>query len=86
MEEKIKYNPLWEALSNNLKAKELTILIQELRKEGVLVDIITSTIILFCENNQLSVNRIDMLDDIVAALEGDCSRDYILHPSNFKTS
>lgn len=47
--------------------------------ENKIINIIDS----FMESNDISEEYDDELDDLIAAMEGHCSKDYILHPSNF---
>ena len=81
---KIENNDLLDSLKNNVSLKEITILIFKLRNDCVSVKSISSTIYKYYEENKPSIGRTDDLDDILASLDGYCSSEYILHPSQFK--
>ncbi|HGZ6767504.1 hypothetical protein [Vibrio aestuarianus] len=65
---------------------ELPILVSALSgmlEAGYRHNSLSATIRAFCRSKNLPEDYEDTLDDLVAAMEGWCDKDYILHPSHY---
>lgn len=58
--------------------------VKEMRQNGCAIHQIQDIIDNYREMNEISDCFDDFLDDICSALEGWCSTEYVLHPSQFK--
>lgn len=56
--------------------------LKEMLDAGENPDVLTKTIEQFNRDNNVSKAYEDDLDDLIAAMAGHCSSDYLLHPSN----
>ncbi|EAP93432.1 hypothetical protein [Vibrio splendidus] len=52
---------------------------------GLKKDDISDQIEKFCDTEKVNEKYEDYLDDLISAMEGHCAKDYMLHPSHFKT-
>ena len=58
----------------------LAIMLRNGYKQSSLAAVINA----YADNSNVSDDYEDKLDELVSAMEGDCSKNYILHPVNFK--
>lgn len=78
---------LAKKLKNHLEEQnraQIVSFVEEMRQNGCAVHQIQDIIDNYREMNEISDCFDDFLDDIFSALEGWCSTEYVLHPSQFK--
>lgn len=79
----LKYGNLEKSLHSG-RVSDIAKSLNQLRKNGSSIDNLQERLEVFKENNALSERRLDDLDDLIAALNGFCDKEYFLHPTHYK--
>ncbi|MDC5758011.1 hypothetical protein OPW41_00150 [Vibrio europaeus] len=76
-------NDLHAVLAKHGSMKELASVLAVLLQRDYTSDVLIEFIYHFVDSNELEDDYEDILDDLIAAMAGDCHSSYILHPSNY---
>ncbi|EJL6437926.1 hypothetical protein QPB19_000136 [Vibrio cholerae] len=79
-------NDLVELMRSQYELPKIASVVAEMLSSGYSSNEIADRIEFFCETHEISENYEDGLDDIIAAMEGWCDKDYFLHPSHYRRS
>lgn len=76
-------NSLHLVLTKHASLKDIASVLAALLKNGYDSEVLSEYMYNFVDSNDLESDYEDVLDDLIAAMAGDCHSTYILHPSNY---
>ncbi|EGR2854221.1 hypothetical protein DLH87_21205 [Vibrio parahaemolyticus] len=81
-----KLNDLSTVLDSKPKLAVLANLLASMLRDGYKQSVLIELIYNYSDTHELDSEYEDMLDDIIAAMEGHCHSSYLLHPSKYSSN
>lgn len=78
-------NDLRVVLDKHSSTKDIASVLAALLQNGYDSGVLSQVMYDFANNNHVESDYEDVLDELIAAMAGDCHSTYILHPSNYIT-
>ncbi|MGI9878105.1 hypothetical protein ACKVMW_21145 [Vibrio chagasii] len=78
------YRDLKVVMQEHKPLSEVAQVLASMLRNGFKADTVVEYMYDFIESTNLDEDYENVLDDLIAAMEGDCHKNYILHPSHFK--